>query len=57
MKKPMKIFLGVLGVAALIGVCFACLTIYAKNEINKPKFEMPEDRSHDGSADFSGRGI
>ncbi|HAQ63662.1 MAG TPA: hypothetical protein DCR23_04285 [Ruminococcaceae bacterium] len=43
MKKPMKIFLGVLGVAALIGVCFACLAIYAKNEINKPKFEMPED--------------
>lgn len=38
----MKIFLGVLGVLALVGVAFACLSIYAKKEINKPKFEMPE---------------
>ena len=38
----MKIFLGVLGVAALVGTCFGCLAVYAKKEINKPKFEMPE---------------
>ena len=38
----MKIFLGVAGVLALIGTCFACLSIYAKKEINKPRFEMPE---------------
>ena len=42
MKKSMKIFLGVAGVLALIGICFICLSIYAKNEINKPKFELPE---------------
>ncbi len=37
----MKIFLGILGVAALIGICFGSLAVYAKKEINKPKFEMP----------------
>ena len=42
MKKPMKIFLGIVGVAALFGICFACLSVYAKKEINKPKFELPE---------------
>ena len=42
MKKPLKIFLGVAGVLALVGICFACLSIYAKKEINKPKFELPE---------------
>ncbi|MBE6835129.1 MAG: hypothetical protein E7515_02620 [Ruminococcaceae bacterium] len=42
MKKPLKIFLGVLGAVALIGICFGCLAIYAKKEINKPKFEMPD---------------
>ena len=42
MKKSMKIFLGVAGVLALIGLCFACLSIYAKKEINKPRFEFPE---------------
>ena len=38
----MKIFLGVAGVLALIGICFICLSIYAKKEINTPKFELPE---------------
>ncbi len=38
----MKIFLGVAGVMALVGLCFASLSIYAKKEINKPKFEYPE---------------
>ncbi len=38
----MKAFLGVAGVLALFGICFACLSIYAKKEINKPKFELPE---------------
>ena len=42
MKRPMKIFLGILGVATLVGICFGCLAIYAKKEINKPRFEMPE---------------
>ena len=47
MKKPMKIFLGVAGVAALVGICFGCLAIYAKKEINKPKFETPESISEE----------
>ena len=38
----MKVFLGVAGVLALVGICFICLSFYAKNEINKPKFELPE---------------
>ncbi len=38
----MKIFLGVVGVLALFGICFGCLSIYAKKEISKPKFELPE---------------
>lgn len=41
MKKSMKIFLCVAGVLALFGICFACLSLYAKKEINKPKFELP----------------
>lgn len=43
MKRSMKILLGVLGVLALVGIAFGCLTIYAKKEINKPKFELPEE--------------
>lgn len=42
MKKSKKIILGVLGVLALVGICFACLSVYAKKEINKPRFELPE---------------
>jgi hypothetical protein len=38
----MKIFLGVLGILALVGTAFGCLAIYAKKEILKPKFEIPE---------------
>lgn len=38
----MKIFLGVLGVVAFVGICFGCLAVYAKKEINKPKFVLPE---------------
>ncbi len=42
MKKPMKIFLGIAGTLALLGICIACLAVYAKKEINTPKFEMPK---------------
>lgn len=42
MKKSMKIFLGVAGVAALLIACFVSLSIYAEKEINTPKFELPE---------------
>ena len=42
MKKPLKILLGVLGVSAIIGICFLCIAIYAKKEIEKPKFSFPE---------------
>ena len=36
------ILLGVLVVVVIIGICFVCVTLYAKNEINKEKFQMPE---------------
>ena len=36
------LLLGALIVVAIIGVCFVCVTIYAKKEINKPKFTIPE---------------
>ncbi|MBQ7596445.1 MAG: hypothetical protein IJU45_07265 [Clostridia bacterium] len=49
MKKRAKIILGVLGVLALLGICFASLSIYAKKEINKPKFELPEMTEQQGS--------
>lgn len=43
MRKSVKIILGIVGVAALVGICFGCLSIYAKKEINKPKFELLEE--------------
>ncbi len=42
MKKGVKIFLIVLAALAIMGVCFGCIGIYAKNQMNKPKFVMPE---------------
>ena len=42
MKKSVKIILGTLVVLALIGLCFLCVAVYAKKEINKPTFELPE---------------
>ena len=42
MKKSKKVFLGIVGVLALVGICFVCLSFYAKKEINQPKFELPE---------------
>ena len=41
MKKGVKIFLIVLAALAIMGVCFGCIGIYAKNQMNKPKFQMP----------------
>ncbi|MBO4342494.1 MAG: hypothetical protein J5870_05310 [Clostridia bacterium] len=38
-----KIFLIILIVAVLIGACFTTVTIYAKKQLNKPKFTPPED--------------
>ena len=36
------ILFGALIIAVLIGICFFCVTLYAKKEISKPKFTMPE---------------
>ena len=33
---------GALIIVVLVGICFTCVTFYAKNEINKPKFQVPE---------------
>ena len=42
MRKRKKIVLGVLCVVLLLAVCFVCVGLYAKNELSKPKFTMPE---------------
>ena len=42
MKKSAKITLGVLVVVLLVGVCFASVALYAKKELNKPRFTLPE---------------
>ena len=41
-KNRKTILFGVLIVVVLIGVCFLCVALYARHEINKPKFQMPE---------------
>ena len=51
MKKPMtkkaRIALGILIAVLLIGTCFFCVTIYAKKEFNKPRFEIPDPPARD----------
>ncbi|MCR4594531.1 MAG: hypothetical protein K5761_05700 [Clostridiales bacterium] len=42
MSKLKKTILIILAVVALLGICFGSLAIYAKKEINKPRFEAPE---------------
>ena len=44
MSKKKSIILIVLAVVLLIGICFATLTVYAKKELHKPKFKMPEEQ-------------
>ena len=36
------LLLGALVVVVIIGICFFCVTLYAKKEINKPKFTIPQ---------------
>ncbi|MBR4727071.1 MAG: hypothetical protein IK080_04190 [Clostridia bacterium] len=47
MSKPMtkktKILLGVLCALVALGICFTAIGFYAKNEIEKPRFQMPEE--------------
>lgn len=51
MKKPLtkkaRIALGVLIAVLLIGTCFFCVSLYAKKEFNKPRFEIPDPPAHD----------
>ena len=51
MKKPMtkktRIVLGILIAVLLIGTCFFCVSIYAKKEFNKPRFEIPDPPARD----------
>ena len=42
MKKSQSVLIGVLIAALLIGACFASVALYAKNEINKPRFRLPD---------------
>lgn len=42
MKKRTKAALIVLVVIAMLGACFGTVGIYAKKELNKPKFKKPE---------------
>lgn len=41
LKKGTKITLGVLIVAILLGICFFCVGLYAKNEFNKERSWLP----------------
>ncbi len=41
MKKPLKVFLGVVAFVVAMGICFGCLALYAKKEIAKGRFNMP----------------
>ena len=41
-KNRKTVLFGVLIVVLLVGVCFVCVTFYARHEINKPKFQMPK---------------
>ena len=43
MKKPVKIVLIVFVAVVLLGICFGSVALYAHNEINKPRFRLPED--------------
>ncbi|MBQ7540977.1 MAG: hypothetical protein IJT44_01645 [Clostridia bacterium] len=51
MKKPMtgktRVALGILIGVLLIGICFFCVSLYAKKEFNKPKFQIPDPPAHD----------
>ena len=42
MKKGTRVFLIILVVIVLLGTCFTCVSIYAKKELEKPKFTVPE---------------
>ena len=43
-SKKKSIILIALAVVLLIGICFATLSVYAKKELNKPKFTIPEEK-------------
>ena len=43
MSKKKSIVLVALAIILLLGICFATLAVYAKKELNKPKFKMPEE--------------
>lgn len=42
LKKSQKALIGVLIAVVLIGACFTTVTLYAKRELSKPRFTMPE---------------
>ena len=42
-KKSKNIVLIILAVILLLGACFGAVALYARNEINKPKFTLPEE--------------
>ena len=49
MKKATKIILGITVTVLLLGLCFTSLSLYAKREINKPRFELPALSGQQGS--------
>ncbi len=42
-SKKKSAILIVLAVVVLLGICFATLSIYAKKELHKPRFKLPEE--------------
>lgn len=41
-RNPKKVVLIILVVVLLVGACFTAVALYARRELNKPKFIMPE---------------
>ena len=52
MKKGTKRLLIALVAVVLLGICFGSVALYAHNEINKPRFRLPEEEPQASAAEL-----